>query len=165
MIQEIENLGDSTQVEEVIIPIRGMSCASCVNRIETRLRNLPGVMEAAVNLSTEKAIVRFFPSVHSINELKTTIQDLGYEPLEVIDELATTDYEKKAREQEIRKLGLKTLIGVLLSIPLMLGSFPEWFPWLPELFTRCGKGDRSGSDHQAGGGCPGLQTSHSENGE
>jgi len=136
LVKEIEDLGYETQLEEAIIPIRGMSCASCVNKIETRLRNLPGVMEAVVNLGTEKATVRFLPALHSLNDLRKVIQDLGYEPLEVTDESASLDHEKQAREQEIRKLGLKTLVGALLSIPLMLGSFPEWFPWVPEWLTR-----------------------------
>jgi len=136
LVSEIENLGYEARVEEAIIPIRGMTCASCVEKIETQLRSLPGVIEASVNFGTEKASVRFLSSVHTLADLAKAIRSIGYEPLEVSGESATVDYEKEAREREIRELGIKTLIGALLSIPLMLGSFPEWFPWMPELVTR-----------------------------
>ena len=136
ILKEIEAIGYGTRTEEITIPIRGMSCASCVEKIETALRGLPGVTEAQVNFAAEKAMVNFIPSMHSPADLRNAIRDVGYEPLEIADTLAVADYEKEARDRETRELGFKTLVGVLFSIPLMLGSFPEWFPWMPELLTR-----------------------------
>ncbi|MGH7277743.1 MAG: heavy metal translocating P-type ATPase, partial [Candidatus Rokuibacteriota bacterium] len=49
---------------------------------------------------------------------------------------AAEDREKAARDRETRRLRPKVLVGAALSVPLMLGSFPEWFPWMPELLTR-----------------------------
>ena len=121
------------KAEQIAIPVRGMSCASCVLKIENRLRSLPGVVEAAVNFGTEKATVSYLPSVHSIEDLKKAIRDVGYEPLELIDNKELVDVEKEAREKEIRELKLKTTVGVAFSIPVFLGSFPEWFPWIPEI--------------------------------
>ena len=121
------------KAEQIAIPVRGMSCASCVLKIENRLRSLPGVVEAAVNFGTEKATVSYLPSVHSIEDLKKAIRDVGYEPLELIDDKELVDVEKEAREKEIRELKLKTTVGVVFSIPVFLGSFPEWFPWIPEI--------------------------------
>ena len=46
---------------ELTLPIEGMTCASCVNRIERYLRKTPGVEAATVNLATEAATVRFDP--------------------------------------------------------------------------------------------------------
>lgn len=40
---------------EIVLPVEGMTCASCVNRIERFLRKTPGVAEASVNLATERA--------------------------------------------------------------------------------------------------------------
>lgn len=134
LVREIENLGYGTRLEEAIIPIRGMSCASCVDKIETQLRGLPGVIEASVNFGTEKASVRFLSSVRTLADLAKAIRSIGYEPLEVSGESATVDYEKEAREKEIRELGIKTLVGALLSIPLLAGMLSEWFP-IPEIFT------------------------------
>jgi len=118
---------------QVTIPVRGMSCSSCVVKIENQLHNLPGVIEAAVNFGTEKATVSYQPSVHSLADLKKAIRDIGYEPLDVVDERGMADYEKEAREKEIRELGIKTLVGVILSLPILIGSFPDLFPWAPPI--------------------------------
>ena len=48
---------------ELDLPIEGMTCASCVNRVERFLRKADGVVQASVNLATEQATVRFDPSV------------------------------------------------------------------------------------------------------
>jgi Cu+-exporting ATPase len=117
------------------VPIRGMSCASCVEKIETVLRGLPGVTGAAVNFAAERATVSFIPSIQSSSDLRKAIRDVGYEPLEVHESAASVDYEKEARDREVRELGLKTLIGALFSIPLLLGMLSEWFPGTPKWLT------------------------------
>ena len=48
---------------EVTLPIGGMTCAACVGRVERALKRTPGVAEAAVNLATERASVRYAPTV------------------------------------------------------------------------------------------------------
>jgi P-type Cu+ transporter len=134
LVQQIESSGYETRTEKTAIPIRGMTCASCVEKIETQLRRLPGVINASVNFGTEKAAVEFFPSVHTLEDFRKAIRDVGYEPVTVQDELAAVDYEKQAREREIRELGLKTLVGATLSIPLLLAMLSEWLA-LPAWLT------------------------------
>ena len=120
---------------QVTIPVRGMSCSSCVLKIENQLQGLPGVVEAAVNFATERATVSYLPSVHSIVDLQRAIREIGYEPREVADDKAALDYEREAREKEIRDLRVRTFVGVGLSIPIFLGSFPEWFGRVPHILT------------------------------
>ena len=50
-------------IAELSLPIDGMTCASCVNRIERFLRKTPGVETATVNLATEMATIRYLPDV------------------------------------------------------------------------------------------------------
>ena len=64
---------------EIQLPIEGMSCASCVNRIERFLRKTPGVAEANVNLATEVATVRYLPELAGMDELVRAIEAAGYE--------------------------------------------------------------------------------------
>ena len=64
---------------EIQLPIEGMSCASCVNRIERFLRKTPGVAEANVNLATEVATVRYLPEMAGLDELARAIEAAGYE--------------------------------------------------------------------------------------
>jgi P-type Cu+ transporter len=135
IIREIDDLGYGTRTEEITIPVRGMSCASCVDRIETQLRSLPGVTKAEVNFAVEKATVSFIPSIHSPADLRKAIRDIGYEPLEVAEEEASVDHEKAARERERRELRLKVATGAVLSLPLvfaMLADYPRLLAILPE---------------------------------
>ena len=62
------------------IPIEGMTCASCVARIERGLKDLPGVVEASVNLATEKAKVEYQPHRISATGIHDKIEALGYTP-------------------------------------------------------------------------------------
>lgn len=132
LVTEVENLGYGTRTEEITVPIRGMSCASCVDKIETQLRGLPGVTKAQVNFAAEKATVNFIPSIHSPADVREAIREIGYEPLEIADTPGAADYEKEARDREIRALRVKTLVGALLSIPLLLGMLSDWFPGMPK---------------------------------
>jgi len=128
----IRELGYEVPLEKLTLSIGGMSCASCVAKIEKGLHAVPGVIRASVNLATEKAAVEALPAVR-FEDLKRAVEAVGYTATPVV--VATPDREKLAREQEIRRLAIKTLVGAVLSVPLMLGSFPEWFPWVPKLLN------------------------------
>ena len=64
---------------EVALPIEGMTCASCVNRIERFLRKTPGVAEATVNLATEVATIRYLPAEAGRAELVAAVEAAGYD--------------------------------------------------------------------------------------
>lgn len=121
------------QAVRASISVRGMSCSSCVAKIENRLNRLPGVSHASVNFATERAAVSYFPSVHSIADLTNAIRSIGYEALDPLEEQNLQDVEKHGREREIQELRVKTIVGMVLSVPIFLGSFPEWFPWVPPI--------------------------------
>src|SRR5262249_7521161 len=70
--------------------------------------------------------------------VQRAVEAAGYTAQWLEDRAATGDREMLARERDIRRLGSKTLVGTLLSAPLMLGSFPDWFPWVPRLLTEPG---------------------------
>ncbi len=69
----------AAQPIEIVLPIEGMTCASCVNRIERFLNKTPGVELAAVNLATERASVLVDPSLAGRDELVKAIEAAGYE--------------------------------------------------------------------------------------
>jgi Cu+-exporting ATPase len=68
---------DATQ--KVRFPVEGMTCASCVNRIERYLRKVDGVTEVNVNLATESATVEFQPTVATFADLGSAVEAAGYE--------------------------------------------------------------------------------------
>src|SRR3954470_21742084 len=64
---------------ELVLPVEGMTCASCVNRIERFLSRTPGVEAAAVNLATEQATVRYDPTIAGRAELVAAVEAAGYD--------------------------------------------------------------------------------------
>jgi copper ion binding protein len=63
---------------EVTFPVAGMTCASCVRRVEKALSRVEGVQQASANLATEKARVVFDPSAASIQQLRAAVEKAGY---------------------------------------------------------------------------------------
>jgi Cu+-exporting ATPase len=72
-----EKLKDTAQ--ELTIPVAGMNCAACVNKVEKALKRLPGVQEATVSLAAGKAGVVFDSEACSLPEMQKVIEDIGYE--------------------------------------------------------------------------------------
>src|SRR3990172_6386901 len=70
---------ETTTAAGVRFPVEGMTCASCVNRIERYLRKVDGVVEANVNLATESASVRFDPARVDLDGLRSAVEAAGYE--------------------------------------------------------------------------------------
>jgi len=68
----------STTEHEVSLPITGMTCASCVRRVEKSLTKVAGVQEASVNLATEKAKVVYDPSMVTLDQLAGAVTKAGY---------------------------------------------------------------------------------------
>ncbi|MDY6843097.1 MAG: heavy metal translocating P-type ATPase [Thermodesulfobacteriota bacterium] len=66
-------------MSEVTLSIQGMTCASCVRRVEQGLQKLDGVQDTSVNLATEKATIKYDPSVLNLDSIVNKIRDLGYE--------------------------------------------------------------------------------------
>src|SRR5262249_18088536 len=61
------------------LAIEGMTCGSCVRRVEKGLLRVPGVVEAAVNLATERASVRYDPAVATVERLVDKVKATGYD--------------------------------------------------------------------------------------
>jgi Cu+-exporting ATPase len=64
--------------EELSLPVEGMTCASCVGRVEAAIRAVPGVSDVAVNLATERAKVRFAPGRADAAAVATAVANAGY---------------------------------------------------------------------------------------
>jgi Cu+-exporting ATPase len=69
----------ATRAKRIELPIEGMSCASCVTRVEHGLQRTPGVARAQVNLAAERAAVTFDPARISVTDLIAAVHGAGYE--------------------------------------------------------------------------------------
>ena len=70
LLAKVKDIGYEPLVGEADLSIQGMTCASCVGRVERALRKVDGVLDATVNLATERASVRYLPSAVSVGQLK-----------------------------------------------------------------------------------------------
>jgi Cu+-exporting ATPase len=71
-------MATETKSSEITFPVTGMTCASCVRRVEKALTKVPGVAEASVNLATEKAKVAFDAAAVSTEQLRAAVEKAGY---------------------------------------------------------------------------------------
>src|SRR5215510_8507124 len=76
---------------EITLPVTGMTCASCVRRIEKALGRVEGVDQANVNLATEKATVRYDPSVATPAQMQAAVEKAGYAVREIPSVPAATE--------------------------------------------------------------------------
>jgi len=125
-------LPDNLQPIEIILPIEGMTCASCVNRIERFLKKTPGVETANVNLATERATVLVDPGTAGRDELVKAVEAAGYEvkaeavavegaaAISLEDEITADDAE---REREQRHTLFQAMVSIGAAVVFMVLMF------------------------------------------
>ena len=113
------NLPAATNLSDDI-SIGGMTCASCVMRVERALKKVPGVTDATVNLATESARVTFDPALANDGRLRRAVRDAGYEP--------RTAAQADDAESASKWTGFAPVaIGLVLSAPLVLPMIGDLF--------------------------------------
>ena len=116
----VESTGYHVPIETTELAVRGMTCASCVRRVEKALEKVDGVLDASVNLATERATVRYVVGVADQAGMRSAVEDLGYEVLHVEQEEDAVDREKAAREEEQSRLRRRLLVALIFAVPIFL---------------------------------------------
>ncbi|MEO1814335.1 MAG: heavy metal translocating P-type ATPase [Acetobacterium sp.] len=119
----------TTTINEVTIPIGGMTCAACSARVEKVLNKLEGVTSATVNLATEKATVHYDPQQVKLATIRQAIEKAGYQALE-IEKKTAVDEDKLRKEKEIRTLKTKLIVSASFGIPLLYLAMGAMIWWL-----------------------------------
>ncbi|MBI4451311.1 heavy metal translocating P-type ATPase [Candidatus Woesearchaeota archaeon] len=107
---------------EARLTIIGMDNPHCVSTVSTALESLPGITSKELSVN-EKGIIKFNPAKSTLEDIKRVIRQAGYQPLEE----SALDREEEVRNAEIKHLRLLFFIGLVLSAPIVVLSFPEWF--------------------------------------
>src|SRR5881396_1724183 len=111
---------------ELSLDIGGMTCASCVARVERSLKRVPGVKDASVNLATERAAVHYDPMQAGVAELVSAVEKVGYEAAPRTEESLSAsageqdDRERAARKAEFTRQRNLLVFSALLSAPVLL---------------------------------------------
>lgn len=136
VVQTIKNTGFGVKTSVVELAITGMTCATCVGRIEKSLSKLDGVVSAQVNLATEMAKVEFYPTSLTEQDIVNKILKTGFGASLVEDKNTGLDQYLKGEEEknnELKKDLKKLIFAVILTLPLVLPmlAMPLGIHWMP----------------------------------
>ncbi|GGO33837.1 heavy metal translocating P-type ATPase [Deinococcus humi] len=120
LLDKVKDVGYEPVVSHIELGVQGMTCASCVGRVERGLQKVDGVLNATVNLATERASIAYLPSSVSPGQLKAAIRASGYEVLEQQAGLSREDQEREVRAREVTHLRGQVMFSAAFAIPLML---------------------------------------------
>jgi Cu+-exporting ATPase len=119
----ITQSGYGTATRKSVFPVSGMTCASCVSRVEQALSSVPGVVSANVNLASEKATVEYIEGTE-IASLQRAVKAAGYElgsEAETLEDVTTTS------QREIRNVRNRFILAAVLGLIILVLSLP-WSP-------------------------------------
>ena len=132
MIARVNRAGYGVAIGEAELIIKRLADDNDARRLEKALSNVEGVLEAQVSFTTEKARVKYVPTVVSQAELRRAIATAGFEAVELGGE--AEDAEAKAREHEINEQRRLLIIGLIFTVPLFLFAMARDFNLLPASF-------------------------------
>lgn len=129
--KKTEISGDKNS-EIISLKVLGMDSPHCAMIIENAVKKLRGIINADIDFSNQRAKVVFIPKTLAASDIFKVITDAGYKPIEEKGEAEEIlDKEKIEREKQMKTMKQKLAIGGILSFFIFLGSFPEWFSFVP----------------------------------
>src|SRR5688572_12166834 len=124
----VRKAGYDVATTETTLQVEGMTCASCVARVEKALKRVAGVTEAVVNLATEKATVRALSTV-SVSTLMAAVEKAGYTAKDIAEQKPAP----KKRLPDWWPVAVSAALTIPLVLPMLLQLFGvDWMPngWL-----------------------------------
>ncbi len=119
-----------SEPQELTVPVVGMTCASCVNRIERFLNRADGVAAATVNLATERATVQYDPARIDRTGIVTAIEAAGYDVAAEATAPRGDDIEDDPQAGERRGLLVQALASLGVGLTMMaVMLWPGGTPW------------------------------------
>jgi len=136
VIAAIRNAGYEVPAETIEVEIEGMTCASCVRRVEKAIAAVPGVKTASVNLATERATIETLGGT-ARSAIDAAIRKAGYEPrrTDASAAAANSDSREEARYREFSHLKRDFAIAAVLTLPIFVlemgrHAIPALHHWL-----------------------------------
>jgi Cu+-exporting ATPase len=134
LLDAVRGAGYEPVIETANIGVGGMTCASCVARVERAIKALPGVIEATVNLGTESATAEYLPATVSRERIAQAIREAGYEPAAAEQ---APDAARDRQTSELRSLRRDLTVAAVLTLPLLLISMaPMFLPGVAALMLK-----------------------------
>ncbi len=124
LTEAVEHAGYAVPRAELDLTVGGMTCASCVNRVERALKRVPGVVAAEVNLATERARVTVLAGAVDVAALTSAVRGAGYEAEAVAEPGVAPAEEAKSAARDRREL-VRVVAAAALSAPLAVGMVAD----------------------------------------
>ncbi len=134
MVARVQRAGYGIASGDADLAIRRLADDSDARRLEKALRNLEGVLDAQVSIATERARIKFVPTVLSLTEIRQAVGKAGFEAL--VESGQVEDAEGQARQREINVQRRLLITGLVFTIPLFLVSMGVDFFLFPPAFYR-----------------------------
>ena len=122
----METINEKEQRARITISVTGMTCASCVRRVERVLTNVPGVLEASGNLASERVRVEYLAGEVEPRELEKAVESAGYGVIREDEKSSVED----SHEREYRKLRTDFFHAAALTAVILVGSLPHMFDFM-----------------------------------
>lgn len=118
LAEVIQRAGFMARVQDLILDVHGMTCASCVARVEKALTASPGVVSASVNLASESAQVKFYPGQVETQSLIAAVAKIGYEAN--VHSEASEETAASRKDEEAKEWKRLLIVATLLTIPVFI---------------------------------------------
>jgi len=118
-------MAGATREKELHLDVSGMTCGSCVQRVEKTLLKQPGVLECRVNLATGEATVRLAEDAAPFDTLRSAVQARGYD-IEVHRDRRDDDPDRKEERDWLRRVWVAWPLGIAVMLLSMLAMDSDW---------------------------------------
>jgi len=119
IISNLRKKGVEVVSEKITLPVLNMTCAACASSSQNILSFVPGVVNASVNYGNGKGNIEYIPSVVTPAEMKSSLQEVGYDLL-IDDKEASYENVEQIKVKNYKKLKRHTIWAIILAIPLTL---------------------------------------------
>jgi len=123
-------------MKKITFPIIGMHCASCSRLIERQLKSVPGVLNCSVNYGSEEAVVEIDSERVKEKDIATAVRKAGYKAILGSDQKSLEETKEEEKRKHLKGLKIKVLVSLVLSFFVFVGSFPEWFSFIPSFLAQ-----------------------------
>jgi len=118
-VQAVQKAGYAVAETTIELSVTGMTCASCVGRVEKALKAVPGVSNASVNLATERASITAAGGV-SASALIQAVAKAGYEAKPLSAETSDTDAVAERQAAELQSLKRALTVATIFALPVFI---------------------------------------------
>lgn len=119
VVSTVRHAGGEVRTEKISRPVLNMTCAACASSSQNILSYVPGVISVSVNYGNGKGNIEFLPGIVTPSDMKSSLQEIGYDML-VNEGEASFEHVEQIAEENYRKLRRHTIWAMVLAIPLVI---------------------------------------------